>query len=598
MILNGLPDFGTTLTLADGPVWAAFGQGTWLAPAMALALAERGDGRPAFRLSLTRPAAPFLPPKPFGMLDLTITAQRDMEAALEALRAAVPGATLTSAQASRGRLRLGAVPGHVALPAEFDEPAELVWAGNGGARFARRLSIGSAGLMERMLADGTLPFLVTGAIGYTGLSPRVPLTAAFDPGALVAALGATAGAEPQSRDALASHIGSALGDLPVTFSERPGAEVQAALVQTLADRVAARFCDPAGDDETGVPRVALMPPDRVGHGNFTWDLAQPVSATRWIGLATDPFEMLRGFLAVHGAESLIERSTLAVLPSGTRLLKVYANLPPESQGVQVLGLTVIAPPAPPDRPRPAIASAVLDPVVLEADINLRLAPGEPLVYEVSGFAILVDAAGVRRVEAGPRKAEGQVLNLNFVDFGLLPVSLEAAPGLLALASLSGEVRYSVDGRQHALPVRFDAQAQRLSLALPAAAEAGEIQLTATALAGEATITLEPLPLRSLRLDLGLFPGYGPQRASFSCVLPSAAAVVAIELLPETADEDTAIQTIAFRDGLTERVWRYLSRSPFAPGFRWRMVAGIDGSLNTWIRHPDPTVPLVIEPQTA
>ncbi len=594
MTLTGLPDFARTLTLPDGPVWAAYGRDVWLAPATELVMGERDGGAPAFQLSIIRPPAPFLPPPPFGSLDMTLVGRRDLEQALVGLRAATPGAALAGVAAAEGRLRLSAADADVVAPDEFDRPVELTLSGDGDARLLQRLSADSALLMERMLIDGIAPFIAAGAMGFRGVSPRVAQTAEFDPGALIGDLSARIGADPLSRDQFASHIEAALDDLPIAYSERVDIGTRAGLSQTLADRIAARFGQPVETSASEAPEFTLPAASQIGHGRFTWDLRQPLLTTRWITVSADPFRMLRAFLAERGPDALVRRSVLTGLPRGAERIDAYANIAHESPELQALGITLTAPPAPPHRPSAAVASAMFPLPALDAALTLRLAPGETLAYQAQGFAILADAAGVRRVEGEARAAGERILTLTAADFGMAEATLEAAPALLALAEIGGEARYRVGEQDHAIPIRLTEDAPKVALCIPATAEDGALHLSAFDRSGDGALALDPAPLRSARLDLAQFPGYGPQEARISCAPSASGAIIAIEVMPETAENASDFETLAFREGATERLWRYFSRSPFTPGFKWRLASAPDGA---WRRHADPAAPLVVEPSS-
>lgn len=149
MTLRGLPDFQDPLVLPDGPVWPAFETQHWLAPAGGVRLAESADGVPAFRLSLTRPIAPFLPPPPYAVLDATLLAGRDTGPALAALRETRPRAALAPVHAAAGSARLEPAPGPPALPGELAEPVELIWNGLGVARFNLGFASGVAACSPR-----------------------------------------------------------------------------------------------------------------------------------------------------------------------------------------------------------------------------------------------------------------------------------------------------------------------------------------------------------------------------------------------------------------------------------------------------------------
>ncbi|MCQ0092522.1 hypothetical protein [Roseovarius sp. M141] len=595
IILKGLPDFGETLVLEDGPVWRAFGQDNWLAPHTTLGLATSADGLPSFRLSITRPTTPFLPPAPFGVLDVGLAATRAQTDLLEALREGHPGATLAPLEALTGQLKLGSVPGAIALPGDVTGTATLVMRGDGTARFVRRLHIDSAAIMEALLQDGTLPLFVTGAIGYRGVSPRLAMTATFDPGALLDVLGARAGPDPISRDALTRTVEGVLDALPLDLSDRVGPEAGDALSQTLTDRLIARFAVPAPSDDpdTGTPRFTLPTGADAGHGRFEWDLSQPIATLRWITLATDPFTLLRDFLAQHGPDPLIQRSTLAPIPTGARRLSVLANLPTGAEqitGLHALGVTLTAPPLAPHRPRPAIVSAMLDAATDAMGLTLALSPGEPLAYRVSGFAILADAAGVRRLEGATRDCTDAVLTLTPNDFGLEMIRISGAPDLLALARITGTLDHTQDGRAFSQPIALDTASTAQTLALPLGTDA-TLTLAAHDQTGDSVLTLAPFAARSTRIELGQFAGYGPQRATLRCDLPTGARL-AVELRAETSDQ---IDTLLFRDDKAERHWTYSALSPFTPGFHWRLMADEDAPPGDWHYHADARIPLILPP---
>src|SRR5688500_3672106 len=92
MALHGLPDFHGAIALEEGVAWPGYEARQWLIPPARLRLAEDESGLPAFRVSISRPALPFMPPPPQATLDLTLLADRDAAVALAALRAMDPRA--------------------------------------------------------------------------------------------------------------------------------------------------------------------------------------------------------------------------------------------------------------------------------------------------------------------------------------------------------------------------------------------------------------------------------------------------------------------------------------------------------------------------
>jgi hypothetical protein len=579
-MLDGLPDFQTSVALGDGPVWRAYGARRWLAPPTALEVAM-ADGVPAFRLALTRPAAPFLPPPPYAALDLTLAATRDEAAALAALREADPDAVLSPVYPSAASARLAPGSGLPELPAGLAGPIEPAWDGLGTARVLARLEAEAGTLIAGMVEDGTLPLGLRMALRFDGVSPRLPLEVRFEPAALLAALAPYLPAEALTGGALATAIGRAGPELPLGLPASTFPDP--ALAATLADRIAARFGTlmPVAGAE---PELVLPGPDAAPPGSFVWDLSVPFRAERWLELSLDPFGAIRAFVAANGAERLVSRNVTMPVPAGRHAIWAFANLPKARVGLEALGVTLRADPAPPHRPHAAVATRMIEGPADTAELALELAPGEPLAYTAQGFAVIVDPLGVRRLDGPPRACAGQVLHLGPADFGLLPLAVEASADLLAEARLEGEVRYRHDGREHVLAFALEAGPAACALALPASAEGAALQVVARSLADGRTLAIGPLPARQTRVGLASFPGYGPQRVLLRCPPPPGAAIVALDLVAEDRPDDEA-ETLAFTAGHPEREWRYFAASPFRAGFRWRLHADAGAPAHPWRLEP-------------
>ncbi len=588
----GLPDFQRPLTLADGPVWPAFGDANWLAPPSVVKLAPDADGRPAFRLSITRPAVPFLPPPPYGVLDLSLAAVRDGAAALTALRAEHPGAVLSPLESAAGWVRLQPGPG-VELPEGLGDPISLSWNGLGTARFNLRLEADAATRVAMLVEDGTMPLTVGMTLAFDGVSPRLDARVSFDPVALLAALAPLLPGDGASLQDLTAALGGSPEALPLQVDA--GAGRDPAFAETLADRLVARFAAAPVVDAGQLPRFRLSADGGVAGGRFDWDLAEPVQARRWMALQVDPFAELRAFIAANGAATLVTRNTSQPIPTGSQLISAFANLPRDRVGLDTLGVTVRAAPAPPHRPQAVVATALLEAPADRADLRLQLAPGEPLDYSAQGFAVLVDAVGVQQLTGPERRCSGPVLRLLPEDFAMLPLALAAAPDLLQLARLEGTLSYRLRDLAHTLDFALDLDRPSAALALPADAAEASLAVVARALAGDGLLDLGVLPARPRRFELTSFATYGPQLAAIRCPPPPGTPVIALELIPDGRNEDPAeIVPLAFSAAEPAREWHYFSPSPFLGGFRWRIRAGPDETPQAW-RHRDPSAdPLVVD----
>ena len=575
-----LADFSERVDLPGGPVWPMYGRaGAWLAPPTQVSLAIGGDGRPLFHLALIRSDTPDAPPAPFGMLDLTLKPRRDLDAALEELRATLSGVTLLPAQLDRAALDLGwegqSDPG-------VDEPViSAHWQDSDQARIIQQMELSSALSLAGQLETHISPLILRGAASVLGVSPRVATVAR--PSTVVATeLETEMGGAAFTRDTLFFALLS-IGVIAAARAEpRPSVARSVALADALADRISQDWCVIVGRTPSNLPLFAFAESIEPAE----WDLSRPTPVSRWVPLDQTLATPLADYIRDHGAAQVISRPVIPRFPKGRHRITAYANLPLGTPVVHMLNLSLLAPPHPPDRPSAAHAVGQIDPTSGVVSVDLTLALSEPLSYQVECFAVVGQGADIRQIFGPLRTSDNQILTLNAADFGMQVLHHRVDPGLLALADLKLTERYVSQGVM--IETSLDLTTPEMITVLPADASQGGLHLSALEKDGPGEILLPDLPLAALDIGLALFPGYGRQEAVIE-MTPAPATAIGVDVLPGHAGED-GLQTFAFTADRTERHFVYHAASPFAPGFRWRLTGARE-----WTLHADPTQILDLQP---
>lgn len=578
MELRGLPDFGARVGVEGASLFAPFDwDGPFLLAPDALEVAETAGGGPDFLIETVRGRTPLLPPRPYGSLDFRLRAHYGLAAALGAARELRPGACVTPLAVAGGTLRLAGG----AVPDDLRRSIPLAWSGLGLARCALRITIESARLLIDGLKGAVLPLFAYADLAVTGVAPRVPYAAHFDPRALLEALAAAADAEGRlSYSAFEACFRRESGRLPIVVDAAVAPGDEPALAAALCDRTLQRFGRLlAPPDGGGEAWVALSRPDSFGPGRFAWDLAEPLPASRPLTLRLDPFAAARGAASELGLAAVVRDTVVPPLPSGAVGVTVTANLPAEREGVAALGVNLSAPPRPPQRPVAIRATALLEPPADSARVTLRLAPREPVAYSYTAFAVLADAHGAQEVAAAPVEHTGEQLELSVDDFPLEFVAVSAELALLELGRVCCTLsRPATAPDAPPLEHQFELTPERpsRSLALPRGASAdAALAVEVAERGGPGLLRLGPLPAADLAVDRFSFREYGPQRVTVRADLPAGAPPLLVELLAEGAPESAgAIGCVQLRPGHPDQEWRYFADSPFAPGYRYR-IAGRD-----------------------
>ena len=205
----------------------------------------------------------------------------------------------------------------------------------------------------------------------------------------------------------------------------------------------------------------------------------------------------------------------------------------------------------------------------QARVPLQIGPDEPLAYTVTTFALVVAGGAVHQLQGASKAGTGEWLRVTTDDWPVSFAHLTASDRLLQLATLSGALSYTLDGKPVTQPIVLKPGASDIAVPVPAAAKDASIALTASAADG-AKAQIGPLQPGLIRLDLPSFPGYGPHRIDIGCTFAGNEPPLVIEL--ETEDGLRQGSAALLPQSPTS-IWGYVASSPFHAGFRYRPQGG-------------------------
>jgi hypothetical protein len=560
-----------------------------------LAIATRANNRPDFLLELVRGQTPLLPPVPYGVIDFRIQPRYRIDDALITLRKQQSKAMLEEVAFVSGFLRLTALSDVVNAAPELFNPIPLVWNGLDSARFVLRLPLNPALLLKKALLAEALPLTAIAEMFFSGVSPRLPVAVRFDPALLMSKIAALGDSE---RQVLWQHL--------VQFFRRDVELLPLEIVRAkkdldpdefahaLADRVVHRFGTfipaPTNDGQT---YLRLPAPGEIGSGSFEWDLSESITVTRPLVLTFNPLSVARQMIRDNGEDSVIRETTVPALRIGTVHVTISANLPPERLGVLSLGVTISAPPRPPARPQAVIETVEFVAPNDSATALLHLSPAEKPNYTFKSFVVMED--GFKRHEGQELPHSGEYLSLQPADFPLTFVPIEAAPGLLELANIRGVCSLSKNGSQFQQTFDLNSDHRSAVLAL-LKGEVATLEIEARSKDGQRVLRLNSLPAAPLRLGLTSFPEYGPHQIDIECVFRNDIRLLAIDLVPEESSESpTEITTVHFTPAKLKREWNWFAKSPFYPGYKYRLHETPEHAPTAWSPTQSAFEPLVIDP---
>ena len=532
-----------------------------------ICLGKRDDGTPDFRVELIRGPDPMSGPEPYGVLDLRLVPAWPLEQALNEARALRPDATVLGVVAHHAWLKL------VGTEGQLLRPVEVAGDGLGAMRLTARLDRDGAMLFVGALERGTVMAHGVAELQWSGVSPRVAVTARFDPRALMADLNAISDGGVLTQDALTSFFARDPAILPFEVSGWTDSTDVHSFGWTMADRIRHQFGTPVlSTKDDNQPCIKLRSPAETDTGRFEWNLVQPFWATRSLVLIFDAFKAVNDIIGRGGLSTILRKTVTQSISSGYVLVEVSANLPDNRVGLLSCGANLRAPARPPRRMQALTETVELGPPEDRARALLRFAPNEPPAYTVQTFVVVSKRSGIAVLESEERPATGESLPLTVADFPVQFVPVEASPQLAKLARVLAVARWTEDGEQREQGVELTTDSLRACIAAPRDTEV-IIQYSAE-LGGARVECING----GNRVDLPSFAEYGSHTVQIELQFADAdEETVAIELAPE---EDGTATPLFFTRTKERREWTYFARSPFASGYRYRPFA-VNGPPHPW-----------------
>lgn len=603
MVFSWFRSYEAAMSLRDLPDWSnplsGAGQGLFFVHAdprrvaalpVTLELARDGDNRPAFSLEVfgyTRTDGTL---HRFGLLSLRFVPDFDLAERQAAAFARHPGVKLVPALPRAGFLRFDGAQG-LALPDQLTAARPLQWTGTGALTFAARLDAAATSFVSDALVGGIALVDAVAQLEVPGIADRVAVSARFDPEALGTELVRQWPDGLWTRAMLIERLAGLADDGPLALEGVTDEAGHLAAVKALADRWIGRFARMEAVDMPGPGPAYRVDWEAVAPGSVHWDLREPVIVPRGMTVRSNPLATAQD--AIRQGSALVRHRPLAPFETGLHLLTLYPNLPPRRAGVLVLGAQIRVPANPPARPQSVMASVRFDAEQPVTEAHLHLAPDEPLAYEIQTFAFVVENGKARRLTGDWQRHEDAHLTISPDAFPVDFVRLEAEPAVLRL----GAVRAHCTGRNGDAPwssaIRLSREFPAIAVAVPAGLQDGKLEIAMESDAADDVVVLPDQPLEDTWLDLGRFPGTGPRVLEIECRFDDDAESVLIDCVPEDrVEEGAAVVTIHLTRERPQREWRWLSRSPFAAGYRCRWTPD-DGVLDApWSEVRDPETPLV------
>lgn len=503
----------------------------------------------------------------FSLLQLGFEVDFELGALREAAQDA--SARLSALPAEAAWLRLHAAD-TLALPLETMTLQSLDIAGLGAMALTLRLDGPATELFERTLQTGLLTVGAQAWVQVRGVAERSPISLNFDPAALCAAL--------PSLDLPLQALRQRMLDEPEALGFAALLDVphsnRAQATEALLDRLVERFCvlmpGPVDAPSTDVRLhfdAMLMPAGRI-----SWDLSEPLLCPRLLALEADPLAPLRELTPGQWTGTLVRRHSVPSLGSGWHSITVLTNMPGPRVGLLRAQLELMAPPRPPSRPFSSRASATLPANDAPLQVNLRLAPDEPLHYQWKTSAYMLNDGRAELVEGPIQSSDQRHLVIGPDALGIRWLCVEADAVLLCEACVEVRCQGLRAGKPWAVQGRVDRSTCRLALALPRSLQDATISAIATAMSGgrQCNMPQQALTDDHLYLDAFSFEGSGTRSLSLRCDFDDAAPQVLIEFAPEDrVDEPGRRSLLRLTPTSPAAVWNWTALSPFRSGYRWR-----------------------------
>ncbi|WP_029137250.1 hypothetical protein [Nakamurella lactea] len=369
---------------------------------------------------------------------------------------------------------------------------------------------------------------------------------------------------------------------------------QADLAEAVVDRIVARFgtpvpapldaaaADAATADENAV-RLRLDPGAAAG-GVVHEDLRDAVVVPRFFPVIANPGALLP---TGAGQPAVIAVHNLPALDSGWRRITVRTTARAPIIGAAALGAHLQIPAEPPARPQSIDEMPIFDEAGT-VTVPVRLAPEAPITGTVTGYVLLDSETELRSGqprtldEAGRSGLRRLELIIGTDAFGarVVPVDLDSALHDCAV---------TIDYRRDDSPITSSGAIGATAAAVitaatfvlpPPEAVRGREWFQVTAVDADGHQATAPLPVGTATVDPFLFPGTGPAQVRVTADFTRATQdVVRVQIIGQDADRD--LVPAGGRLDLTRAkpsdTAHWFARSPFATGYRWRLLGAADWS---------------------
>ncbi len=538
--------------------------------AIGLALTETGI--PDFAITIVKAQHPFSPVSLYGTLDIRLSLEHPLEMATKALRKTGNMAALIPAACSSGYLQLQPTDDPGKFPQELQQPVTADWKLVGPTRFLFRLSASTISLLKKSLLAGILLFNALAVLECKGLAVRLPLLVSFNPKELLLYLhGVSADvSDPLEISDIWNSFNRDITLLPLTIIGNRENELPGSFADAMTDRVIKRFGKlvPARLENDKL-FYTLPDPNEITEGVISWNLSEPTEITRVLTFQLNPINAVQQLVnQPGGVQTSLKETWVPPLQTGFKYINVSANLPAYRPNIAAAGVRISATPNVPVRMQ-AISETVSFANPKDGnDIVLRFSPAEEGKYNYEPFMLVKGINGTRNIKGKPGQSIGEHLLLRTDDFAVNFLAFEAAPDLLAIASLflsfsnnsTNTTNYEINSTHPLLSIGFPA-----SETMPE-----KINVKAVSIKSGITLDLPPLSCVSVRLGLHHFPEYGYHEINITCNFSGLKDLITIELKDEGAGPDAKPSLCFFTPANSSKQWNYFADSPFACGYQYRI----------------------------
>jgi len=589
--MTGLPDFQAPLSSDAVSAFGPFEQGSYAVLPQQLAVAQDADGNPKFQLDIIKRIGDFSATGQYSVLDFALNGDFRLDDALAAARSVDSSATVAPVTVNSGFARLYPTASDVVLPPDLLLPIPLGWTGSDYARWTMRLSADAGELLKGSIAGGSLLLGARLEFDVTGVAPRIPLVVAFDLAELLSWLLTGRSGRQMAASDVVTAFTAPPSSTPVKLEGDPTPEYP----ETLAERVIATYASLTPAAGLTDPACVLFPDPASFHGGkVLWDLSQPAAASRQWVMMLDPLSSLPAAATKNGLDSLVKEVAIAPLQLGFYDIDFTANLPQHRSGVPALGVNVQVPAHPPMRPSSISLSITLTEPDDSGSVQFRISPRETLSYSVTSFAIVVAGQSQKQYSGAPQVMSDAWVRLNAGDFPVTFAHISAASRLTALAQLAVVLTYTVNGSSIKQQFSLTPAAPDIAVGVPLGATDAWLTVSAAPSDGGTGITLPPMTLGRIFLDVMSFREYGPHVIAIQGIFNGTSAPLFVELLREdqSPDSDTPGK-VALTPDKPSATWGYVAASPFRAGYRYRKSGSADLPSAPWSQVMDPFTPLSV-----